>query len=292
LNKARGIEQAAAQALREAVKKTNAQKLHMGALETQIQGLNARYAEGLAVAKSAGQIAFAKAEARVVATKSELPPDFEKLADRNRRATAALEQIAHDLQAGRSERDQAQGTMETLGGQGLYSRETELEEKRTTVTLRRDAHRTQTWTARLAHDLIENRKQAATKAVLAPLEARLSTALAGLTADHDRQVFLDENLQIVGLGRSREAAYLFDSLSQGTKEQLLLCLRIAVAQELASDEPQVLILDDVLVNTDAVRQERVLDVLTNLSARLQIIILTCHADRYRGTGTALNFTQM
>ena len=38
-------------------------------------------------------------------------------------------------------------------------------------------------------------------------------------------------------------------------------VEIAVAQELATEEPQVLILDDVLVNTDQVRQERILDVL-------------------------------
>ena len=72
-----------------------------------------------------------------------------------------------------------------------------------------------------------------------------------------REVFLDDQLQIAGIGRTRNASHAFDLLSQGAREQLLLCLRIAVAQELAVDEPQVLILDDVLVNTDALRQERV-----------------------------------
>lgn len=137
--------------------------------------------------------------------------------------------------------------------------------------------------------MIEHRKQAATKAVLTPLEQRLTVAFAELTGDPTRQVFLDEHLQIAGIGRTREEVYAFENLSQGAKEQLLQCLRIAVAQELASDEPQVLILDDVLVNTDSMRQERILDVLSSLSGQLQIIILTCHPDRYCGVGHSLAF---
>ena len=69
---------------------------------------------------------------------------------------------------------------------------------------------------------------------------------------------------------------------------ILLCLRLAIAQELATDEPQLLILDDVLVNTDPIRQERILDTLTAQTPRLQILILTCHPDRYRGVGNPLS----
>ena len=126
--------------------------------------------------------------------------------------------------------------------------------------------------------------------MLAPLEQRLTTAFAELTGDTARQVFLDERLQIAGIGRRRDEAHAFDQLSQGAKEQLLLCLRLAVAQELATDEPQVLILDDVLVNTDPVRQDRVLDVLGAQAERLQILILTCHPDRYRGVGQPASIT--
>lgn len=125
--------------------------------------------------------------------------------------------------------------------------------------------------------------------MLTPLEQRLTAAFAELTGDRAREVFLDERLQITGIGRTRGESHAFDLLSQGAKEQLLLCLRIAVAQELATAEPQVLILDDVLANTDRVRQERVLDVLSALSTKLQLIVLTCHADRYRGSG-ALSLT--
>lgn len=289
LVKLRTEERTASQAAQQANKQVSDHESRARTLNAQAQGIADRYPDGIAGAKTAAQLAFAQAEARVVATRSELPPDFEKLPERNKRAAASLQQIANDLQARRTDRDQAQATLEILGGQGLYSRETELEEKKAEALLRRDAARARGWSARVAHDLIEHRKQAATKAVLAPLEQRLTAAFAELTGDAVRQVFLDERLQIAGIGRSREEAYAFDQLSQGAKEQLLLCLRLAVAQELATDEPQVLILDDVLVNTDPVRQDRVLDVLGAQAARLQILILTCHPDRYRGSGQAVTF---
>jgi chromosome segregation ATPase len=290
LARLRTDERNASQSSQQAEKKVSEQEARCRSLENQILGITHRYPDGLDTAKKAAQLAFAQAEARVVATRTELPPDFEKLPERNKRAAASLQQIDLELQTRRKECNQAQGTLITLGGQGLYSRETELEERRTEILLRRDAARARGWTTRLAHILIEHRKQAATKAVLAPLEQRLTTAFAELTGNSHRHVFLDEHLQIAGIGRTREETHAFEQLSQGAKEQLLLCLRLAVAQELAIDEPQVLILDDVLVNTDPVRQDRILDVLGAQTDRLQILILTCHPDRYRGVGQPITLS--
>ena len=270
--------------LQESTRLTHDQGTKLRTLETRSAAVMSRYPDGLEAAKKAAQIEFGQAEARVTSTEAELPKDFERLPERNRRAAAALQETADQLTAQRSIRDRAKGTLESQGGMGLYSRETELEEKKTEVLLRRDAALALGWTTRLTHDLIRYRKQAATKAVLNPLEERLTAAFADLTGVADRRIYLDENLRILGLGRTRDDVYPFDSLSQGAKEQLMLCLRIAVAQELAQEEPQLLVLDDVLVNTDATRQERVLDVLSSLANKLQIIVLTCHEDRYRGVG--------
>ena len=290
IGRIRTEERAAVEKVQETARLAAEHAARLRVLDAQIQDLEARHPEGLAAAKTAAQLGFAEAEARVLATEKDLPADFEKLPERNRRAAASLQQIADELQARRTERDHARAILQTLGGQGLYSRETELEERKAEAILRRDAARSQAWCARVAHDLIEHRKQAATKAVLTPLENRLTAAFADLTGDSTRGVFLDEHLQIAGIGRSREECHGFEQLSQGAKEQLLLCLRLAVAQELATEEPQVLILDDVLVNTDPVRQERILDVLGAQADHLQILILTCHPDRYRGIGSPVTLT--
>ena len=120
--------------------------------------------------------------------------------------------------------------------------------------------------------------------MLKPLEDRLSAVFGEITGEPQRRVFLDDQLQILGLGSRENQRVPFRLLSQGAKEQLLLCLRVAVASELAGSEPQVLILDDVLVNTDRQRQERILDLLIEMDPRIQVIVLTCHPEWYRGVG--------
>lgn len=290
LGKLREEEREISGTLQQCASRTSDCRTEVRTLETQVASLTARYSEGLETAKSRAGAEFVEAEARHQVARDSLPPDFAQLPGRNRRAAVALQQLLEDLKIRRAERDHAAGTLQALGGQGLYSRETELEERKTALLLRRDAARTRGGAARLAQVLIERHKQAATRAVLAPLEDRLSAAFAQLSGAPDRRVFLDDNLQIAGIGRTRGAVHSFELLSQGAREQLLLCLRLAVAQELATDEPQSLILDDVLVNTDPVRQERVLDLLGTLSADLQILVLTCHPDRYRGAGSPINFS--
>ena len=44
----------------------------------------------------------------------------------------------------------------------------------------------------------------------------------------------------------------------------------------------MVVLDDFMTCTDAGTMARVLDVLEEEAHRLQIIILTCHPERYRG----------
>lgn len=55
---------------------------------------------------------------------------------------------------------------------------------------------------------------------------------------------------------------------------------------LAREERQLVVLDDVLNATDAGRLARVLGLLEESSERLQIVILTCHPERYRGLEAA------
>lgn len=229
------------------------------------------------------------AQGRIAAARQKLPVDHDKLSERLQRSTKALTAVQDALRTARSRRDELRGQLISHGSDGLYAKETALLEQEIAVVAQRDRARRRAWAARLVHALLSRRQRQQVAAVLAPLEAELSAAFRQITGDATRRVFLDENLRLAGVGFSREEAVDFDDLSQGAKEQLLLCLRLALAKKLAEDEPQLLILDDVLVNTDAARQQRVLDFLENAGARLQILILTCHPDRYRGAGRELAF---
>ncbi len=83
-----------------------------------------------------------------------------------------------------------------------------------------------------------------------------------------------------------EASVNLDNLSGGEQEQLYLATRLALADALAKHERQMVVLDDVLTATDAGRFARVMTVLEEAAQRLQVIILTCHPERYRGMGNA------
>jgi uncharacterized protein YhaN len=62
-----------------------------------------------------------------------------------------------------------------------------------------------------------------------------------------------------------------------------------LGQVLAKDERQLVVLDDVLNATDTGRLARVLTLLQDSADRLQIVILTCHPERYRGLEEAKFF---
>lgn len=271
--------------------KIAALRAELQSTQARLEVLSARYPQGIQQALAAAQSEFVAAEARLDDARRKLPADFEKLPERNRRAAAASQQVASDLDRRRNDLAQLEGNLKARGSEGLYSKETALIERREMVLQSVQAARLQGESARLVHMLIENRRHEATRSVLAPLEARLSSAFAEITGEESRKVFLDQNLQIRGIGRNEEQTISFDALSQGAKEQLILALRMAVAVELSSDEPQLLVLDDVLVNTDSARQQRILDILQNSARSLQVLILTCHPERYRGVGRLVSIQQ-
>ncbi|GIP37951.1 hypothetical protein J31TS4_12310 [Paenibacillus sp. J31TS4] len=78
--------------------------------------------------------------------------------------------------------------------------------------------------------------------------------------------------------RASDGRWLDSSrLSRGTAEQLYLAMRFALAEEYARKAPLPLIMDDILVNFDALRMRRTMAMLGELASRHQILLFTCHA---------------
>ncbi len=262
-------------------------KNRMAALKSQAATIADRYPDGIDKAEESAQATFIEAKAQLDVARRKMPPDWEKLEARHERALKSAEQAAKEHQNLQQRTQKLETLLEQAGSQGLYSRETKLQESLARAQAEAERLKNQALAARFLAGLIDYRRKAAVSTVLKPLEDQLSATFADITGVHNRRVFLDENLQIAGIGRKRVEAYPFSQLSQGAREQLLLSLRAAVALELARTGPHLLILDDVLVNTDATRQERVLDFIGNIAEHVQILIVTCHGERYRGMGTSL-----
>ena len=101
------------------------------------------------------------------------------------------------------------------------------------------------------------------------------------------KVHLDENSLKVGNLRREHSVEpeSFASLSIGTREQVAVLVRLAMADVLREQgKPVMLILDDPLVNSDDTRFEGMSRALRKAAKHLQILILTCHADRYQPIG--------
>lgn len=123
--------------------------------------------------------------------------------------------------------------------------------------------------------------EAARQRLAQPVIARIRPSLASLFPG--AEVWLDDNLELKGL-RSRDADQHFEALSGGAREQLSLLVRIGLAEVLGQGEPWPLVLDDVLVNTDAERIRLVQRLLYQASRRMQILLFTCHGPLFDGLG--------
>jgi uncharacterized protein YhaN len=113
---------------------------------------------------------------------------------------------------------------------------------------------------------------------------------ARMTSDKYRSIWapLGERRLIIEDDRGR--SFPVQSLSRGTREQLLLAVRLAIAGELRRQGVSLpLILDDAIANFDEERASATIGLLLELAARgQQVLFFTCHkhlAQLFAGQGT-------
>lgn len=172
--------------------------------------------------------------------------------------------------------------IEQAGASGLYSQLALLEEEEAVLAAayRRELRRARA--IKLLFRLVHARREQMLAALAEPVEAEITALLAQATGRTDRQVELAADLSLAGLRVEAGQVVPLDAFSFGAQEQLLILVRLALGRYLATDERQLVVLDDALVNTDATRRSRLLSLLAAAAADLQLIILTCHPESYAG----------
>jgi uncharacterized protein YhaN len=99
-------------------------------------------------------------------------------------------------------------------------------------------------------------------------------AFSGLDIDNEEGRDVLKAVRAANHPNSRVAV---DGLSDGTRDQLFLALRLAgIEQHLVEREPVPLIIDDVLVSSDDARTRATLKCLAELAARTQVLLFTHH----------------
>lgn len=104
------------------------------------------------------------------------------------------------------------------------------------------------------------------------LEVNLDRRFRGITNRAPRRVRLGDRFDVVIAEEAAESNE--DALSQGARDQLAFCLRLAVADLVAGDLLLPLILDDPFVHSDSERLGRIRESLEAAAGERQVILLT------------------
>ena len=135
---------------------------------------------------------------------------------------------------------------------------------------------------KLLHDELTAAIVSARDALLVPVRERIGPYIQRLFPGAEAVLQADT----LALDRLRRGGTdeRFEQLSLGTREQLAIIVRLALARLLQEKEGEspCLVLDDALVYADEARLEVMKTILQQAARDLQILILTCRPRDYRG----------
>ncbi len=219
-------------------------------------------------------------DARIAEARPEI---LEQDVQRFDRTATQMEQAAKER---REESIRVQSGLEALGAHGLEEQRADLAREAEFIARRRDELRRRAEALDVLLELLKTGRQALTRRIQAPLQRHLNHYLhllfpqARLDVDED---LLPERLVRTGAdGAVHEAV---DALSFGAREQMGLISRLAYADLLReAGRPTLIILDDALVHSDHARLDGMKRILFDAAQRHQILLFTCHPERWRDLG--------
>lgn len=104
-----------------------------------------------------------------------------------------------------------------------------------------------------------------------------SVYFAKITNEKYKRINASLQEEDVNVFDSNERSKKLDQLSRGTKEQLLISLRLGFIEEYEKTaEPLPLIVDEILVNFDPARAKQTAKILHHFAENRQVLIFTCH----------------
>lgn len=176
-----------------------------------------------------------------------------------------------------------EGRLETLAAQGPYSALAQADEEVARLKQEIESEEGRIAAIRLLRETVASCRKEALVSITKPVEVAATRTLQRIAGMRLGRMQLSDTFEpghvVPDLaGASVPLGYL----SGGEREQIYLATRLALAELLARDERQLVVLDDVLTATDAGRLARILTILEETAQHLQVLVLTCHPERYRG----------
>lgn len=203
------------------------------------------------------------------------------------RARKAEQQLGTQRRTVENDSIRLEATLTAASGDARHEKVLDLEAELAAARDELSRVERQAAAAKRLHEVLDREYRAARERLTQPVIERIRPYLDTLFPG--AEVWLDEDLALKGL-RTHATDEGFEFLSGGAREQLSLLVRIGLAEVVGGDEPWPLVLDDVLVNTDASRIRRMHRALYSASAgadsggKMQILLFTCHGALFDGLG--------
>lgn len=136
------------------------------------------------------------------------------------------------------------------------------------------------WIAgKIALKLLEDEKSKFEKEKQPDVIKNSNAYFSKITGERYKRINVSQDEKVVSVFDKREASKKIEQLSRGTKEQLLISLRLGFIEEYERKaEPLPLIVDEVLVNFDPKRAGETAGILHEFGKNRQILIFTCHPE--------------
>ncbi|MCB1969854.1 MAG: hypothetical protein KDG54_05535 [Geminicoccaceae bacterium] len=199
--------------------------------------------------------------------------------------------FAREIEALASERRERDRRIDVLTTEIRTKGGEDIVEKRDAVAAELEAAKTrlkreelEAAAAGLLHRILSEERRRSRDVLTGPIRSRIEHYLPHVFPGA-RAVVDADNFRLTDLSRN-DADEPFAELSIGTREQVSLMVRLALAELLVEHrgEAPPLILDDALVYADEERFERMKTLLSRAGQKLQVIILTCRPRDYLGLG--------
>ena len=176
-----------------------------------------------------------------------------------------------------------EGRIENAGGDGLGERVETLREQRDLASREVGRHERRIATLQLLEKTIEGCYEEQRERLHAPLLRHLQPFLHDIFPSAELK--LGDGFAVEGLKRDGPAPENFERLSDGTKEQIAVLVRLAMGAMLCERGQEVpIILDDALVFSDDTRIEQMFNALTRAGKNQQVIVFTCRTRTFETLG--------
>ena len=200
---------------------------------------------------------------------AEKPAFLDNLTQSAQETAALIAECASEQQRLQNRLGQYQGRMELLGNaetlkaelQQTVDRIAQLEETCAALTIAQQT---------LAQARAELQRRFAPR-----ITRQAQKLMQAMTGGRYRRLTMGEDFSLQAAAGQEDVLHDVLWRSDGTADQLYLCLRLAVAQELTPEAP--LVLDDALVRFDDQRLAAAMQLLSELGREKQVILFTCQS---------------